>query len=429
MLTIDKINKLIGVTESFHASYKLMEIVNNKIEREKLFGLFLSEQQDLSFDWFTEYFQAEHSDRKGKKQDFTPDGIIRVANGVLGTTDSNADICAGTGGLTIKRYSENPNASFYCEEFSDRALPFLLFNLSIRNVDAIVCHGDSLTRDFKGIYQLIKAEKFSEIVMLKESPDIESETVIMNPPYSMSWNPEKGWIEQERFKAFEALAPKSKSDYAFLLQGLHQLKEYGVMSIILPHGVLFRGSAEGIIRKKLIEMNLLDAVIGLPAKAFLSTDIPTAVLVIKKNRTTKDILFIDASKEFTKYASQNVLEDKHISKILDTFNGRKQIDKFSKSISFDEISENDFNLNIPRYIDTFEPEKVESLDKIKNELAEIDIKIERSQQELSLMLDELVGTTPEADREIKEFAKFFSKRVNPLKNAKKASRGEQLTLL
>lgn len=424
MLTINKINELIGVTESFHASYKLTEIINDKSERGKLFELFLLEEQDLSFDWFTEYFQAEHSDRKGKKQDFTPDGIIRVANGVLGATESNADICAGTGGLTIKRYSENPNASFYCEEFSDRALPFLLFNLAIRNVDAIVCHGDSLTRDFKGIYQLIKAENFSEIVMLKESPDIESETVIMNPPYSMPWNPEKDWLEQERFKEFEALAPKSKSDYAFLLQGLHQLQEDGAMSIILPHGVLFRGSAEGTIRKKLIELNLLDAIIGLPAKAFLSTDIPTVLLVLKKNRTKKDVLFIDASKEFTKQASQNVLEDKHVNKILNTFNERTQIEKFSQSIPFDEILENEFNLNIPRYIDTFEPEEVIPLDQIKKELIEIDRQIAQNQQELSLMLDELVGTTPEADREIKEFAKFFSKRVNPLKNAKKASRGE-----
>lgn len=428
-LTINRINELLNVAESFHASYQLMDIMKDKAERERLFESFLIEEKDVSFDWFTEYFQAEHSDRKGKKQDFTPDGIIKVANGVLGSTESNADICAGTGGLTIKRYSENPNASFYCEEFSDRALPFLLFNLVIRNVDAIVCHGDSLTRDFKAIYQIKKSERFSEIQMLENLPILESQTVIMNPPYSMPWKPEKNWIEQERFKPFEALAPNSKSDYAFLLQGLHQLKTDGTMSIILPHGVLFRGSAEGTIRKKIIEMNLLDAVIGLPAKAFLSTDIPTVLLVLKKNRTNKEVFFIDASKEFTKQASQNVLEEKHIHKILDAFNNRKEIEKFSKSIPFDEISENDFNLNIPRYIDTFEPEPVIPLEKIKNELAEIDIKIAQSQQELSLMLDELIGTNPESDREIKEFAKFFSKRVNPLKNARKANRGEQLTLL
>lgn len=427
MLTINKINELIGVTESFHASYKLTEIMSEKIEREELFNSFLLEEKDMSFDWFTEYFQAEHSDRKGKKQDFTPDGIIRVANGVLGSTDSNADICAGTGGLTIKRYSENPDASFYCEEFSDRALPFLLFNLAIRNVDAIVCHGDSLTREFKAIYQLMKSEKFSNIKTL-EVPVLESQTVIMNPPYSMPWNPEKDWIEQERFKEFEALAPKSKSDYAFLLQGLQQLREDGVMSIILPHGVLFRGSSEGVIRKKLVELNLLDAVIGLPAKAFLSTDIPTVLLVLKKNRNTKDILFIDASKEFTKQASQNVLEDNHVNKILHTFNDRTQIEKFSQLIPFDEILGNEFNLNIPRYIDTFEPEEVIPLDQIKKELIEIDRQIAQNQQELSLMLDELVGTNPEADREIKDFAKFFSRRVNPLKNAKQV-KGEQLTLL
>lgn len=431
MLTTDKINELIGVDESFHASYKLAEIIGDKKQRNDLFESFLETEQDLTFDWFSEYFQAEHSDRKGKKQDFTPDGIVTLASSLLGGTNSNADICAGTGGLTIKRYASNNDAEFYCEEFSDRAIPFLLFNLAIRNVDAIVRHGDSLTRNFKAIYKLNKAEKFSDIEETKESRDFKAQTVIMNPPYSMEWKPEKDWIEQERFKPYEALAPKSKSDYAFLLQGLHQLDTNGKMAIILPHGVLFRGAAEGTIRKNIIESNLLDAVIGLPEKAFYNTDIPTVILIFKKNRTNTDILFIDASKEFTKQRSNNVIEQQHIEKALETYNDRKVVDKFSHVADLSEIEENDFNLNIPRYVDTFEEEPVVPLDQIMDEMLKTETEIKRTEREIASMMLELRGTTPQADAELKRFVEFFAEQtgVRKRKPRKDATRGEQLELL
>lgn len=426
MVTTDKINDLLGIAESFHASYKLTEILKDKAQRELLFSSFLELDQDLSFDWFTEYFQEEHSDRKGKKQDFTPDGIIKVASGVLGDTESNADICAGTGGLTIKRWSENPDASFYCEEFSDRAVPFLIFNLAIRNVNAIICHGDSLTREFKAVYKLAKMERFSAITELESAPNVKAETVIMNPPYSMPWNPEKEYLEQERFKNFEALAPKSKSDYAFLLTGLNMLDENGVMSIILPHGVLFRGASEGTIRKRLIELNMLDTVIGMPDKAFLATDIPTAILVLKKYRDTTDILFIDAAKECTKRGKQNVVEQHHVDRILQTVKERQSVDKFSQVISLEEIKANDFNLNIPRYVDTFEPEKVPSLTEIMSDLKEVDAKIEKNYQNLSIMMQELVAKDSKAQKELDDFTQYFNERANQYRPRK---RGEQLSLL
>lgn len=426
MISIDKINELLGIAESFHASYKLIEILKDKGQREQLFDSFLELEQDLSFDWFTEYFQEEHSDRKGKKQDFTPDGIIKVASGVLSDTNSNADICAGTGGLTIKRWSENPDASFCCEEFSDRAVPFLIFNLAIRNVDAVICHGDSLTRDFKAVYQLTKDERFSAITELETVPESKAETIIMNPPYSMPWKPEKEYLEQERFKNFEVLAPKSKSDYAFLLTGLDMLDENGTMSIILPHGVLFRGSSEGTIRKRLIELNILDAVIGMPDKAFLATDIPTAILVLKKHRNTTDILFIDAAKECTKQGKQNVVEQQHVDRILRTVRERQTIDKFSQVVSLKEIQENDFNLNIPRYVDTFEPEEVPSLAEIVSDLKEVDAKIEKSYQELATMMQELVASDSKTQRELDDFTCYFTERANQYRPRK---RGEQLSLL
>lgn len=428
MLTIEKINELIDVEESFHASYKLLEIMNDQEQRELLFRSFLEHETDFSFDWFTEYFQAEHSDRKGKKQDFTPDGIIRVASGVLSQTISNADICAGTGGLTIKRYSENKDASFYCEEFSDRAIPFLLFNLAIRNVNAIVCHGDSLTREFKAIYKLSKSSEFSEIKQIDELPIIKNQTVIMNPPYSMSWDAKKERLQEDRFKDYEALAPKSKSDYAFLLQGLHSLEENGTMSIILPHGVLFRGSSEEKIRTKLIELNYLDAVIGLPAKAFIATDIPTVLLVFKKNRQNNDVLFIDASKECVKRGPNNVLEGQHVDKILETFKNRSDLDKFSKKIYLSEIQENGYNLNIPRYIDTFEPEEVIPLGETLEELKQIDSEIRIVELNLASMLGELVSNNIAGQKEIDDMADYFYSKNNVFPK-KKNTRGEQLSLL
>lgn len=426
MLTTEKINELLGITESFHASYKMGDILKNEEARENLFFDFLEEEQDLSFDWFTEYFQEEHSDRKGKKQDFTPDGIIKVASGVLGDTISNADICAGTGGLTVKRWAENPDASFYCEEFSDRAVPFLVFNLAIRNVDAIICHGDSLVREFKAVYQLTKAERFSAVTEVETAPRADAETIIMNPPYSMPWEPKKEYLEQNRFKEFEVLAPKSKSDYAFLLTGFNMLERNGAMSIILPHGVLFRGASEGAIRKRLIELNILDAVIGMPEKAFLATDIPTAILVLKKQRDTTDILFIDAAKECTKKGKQNVVEQQHVDKILETVKERRTIDKFSQVVSLEEIKANDFNLNIPRYVDTFEPEKVPSLTEIVSDLKEVDAKIEKGYQNLSIMMQELVAKDSKAQKELDDFTQYFNERANQYRPRK---RGEQLSLL
>lgn len=432
MLTNEKIDELIGVNESYQSAYKLQEIINNKDSRNKLFSELLKEESDLNFDWFTNYFQEEHSDRKGKKQDFTPDGVIKITNQILGSTDSNADICAGTGGLTIKRYSDNPNAQFYCEEFSDRAMPFLLFNLAIRNVNAVVYHGDSLTRNFKHIYKLTKSSKFSDIQEINGIPDNHAETVIMNPPYSLGWNPTNEMLTESRFKGFDVLAPKSKADYAFLLTGLSRLTDNGTMALILPHGVLFRGQAEGKIRQKLIEMNLLDAVIGLPEKVFLNTSIPTVILVLKKNRRSKDVLFIDASKEFTKDRSYNVIEDKHVNRIIDTYNKRDVVDKFSNLVSFDEMKENEFNLNIPRYVDTFEPEILPSWSEIINDMKKADAEIEQNAHELGTMMQELQGSTPKADEEIKSLTKYWCDKYGipqTRKHMPANKTGDQMSLL
>ena len=208
------------------------------------------------------------------------------------------------------------------------------------------------------------------------------DAVVANPPYSARWDNNETKLKDPRFKEYGKLAPRTKADYAFVLHSLYHLKEDGTMAIVLPHGVLFRGAAEGVIRKIIIDKNYLDAVIGLPANIFYGTGIPTTVLVFKKNRDTKDILFIDASREFEKAKNQNRLTDEHISKIVGTYQKREGVEKYAHVATIEEIRENDYNLNIPRYVDTFEQEEEIDLDEVrrlleqdKREIAELEAKI------------------------------------------------------
>ncbi len=190
-------------------------------------------------------------------------------------------------------------------------------------------------------------------------------------------------------------------------QELNLKQDNGVMAIVLPHGVLFRGNAEGTIRKALLEEGAIDTVIGLPANIFFNTSIPTTVIILKKNRTNRDVYFIDASKEFDKGKNQNIMTDAHIEKILEAYKSREEIDKFAHLASYEEIVENDYNLNIPRYVDTFEEEEVEPLTDIVSKINNTNKAIESQTASLLEMLGQLHGTTPEADAELKKFLKEF----------------------
>jgi type I restriction enzyme M protein len=194
------------------------------------------------------------------------------------------------------------------------------------------------------------------------------DAVVANPPYSAKWDNKETKMKDPRFKDYGKLAPASKADYAFVLHSLYHLNETGTMAIVLPHGVLFRGAAEGKIRQALIEKNQLDTVIGLPANLFYGTSIPTIILVLKRNRPTKDVLFIDASKNFAKGKNQNNLREEDIDKIIQAYKERKDIDKYAHVATLDEIRENDFNLNIPRYVDTFEEEPPIDLNEVNRQL-------------------------------------------------------------
>ena len=233
------------------------------------------------------------------------------------------------------------------------------------------------------------------------------QVVVANPPFSLDkWdsgflsNANSGDKKQEKmqasldiYKRFDwGVPPSSKGDYAFVLHMLHSLdEENGRMAVVLPHGVLFRGANEGKIRQKLIEFNLLDAVIGLPANLFYGTGIPACILVFKKNRPTTDVLFIDASGEgnFEKGKNQNILRDCDIQKIYDTYRKRENIDKYSCVATEDEIKKNEYNLNIPRYVDTFEEEEPIDIDTVKRNIAEIEAELSEVMAQMDKYMEEL----------------------------------------
>ncbi|KRS22671.1 restriction endonuclease subunit M [Alishewanella sp. WH16-1] len=206
------------------------------------------------------------------------------------------------------------------------------------------------------------------------------EAVVANPPFSANWSAKAGFLTDERFQDYGKLAPASKADFAFVQHMVHQLDDNGTMAVVLPHGALFRGAAEAHIRKHLIkDKNYLDAVIGLPANVFYGTSIPTCILVLKKQRQHKDnILFVDASQHFGKATNQNFLREEDLARILEAVEKRDQLEpekanKFAYVASIKEIaSDNDYNLNIPRYVDTFENEGIIDLETVSSELVEIE---------------------------------------------------------
>ena len=216
----------------------------------------------------------------------------------------------------------------------------------------------------------------------------------MNPPYSAKWSAAAGFLLDERFSDYGVLAPKSKADYAFLLHGLYHLKNNGTMAIVLPHGVLFRGAAEGKIREKLLRSGNIYAVIGLPANLFYNTSIPTCIIVLKKHRDGRDVLFIDASKKFNKGKKQNEMTDEHIDEVLTLYSDRKTVEKESYLASFEDIEKNDFNLNIPRYVDNFEKEEDVDINALLQDMKKTDDELEQVQKEFLSLLKELTSSDP-----------------------------------
>lgn len=329
-----------------------------------------------------EYLIGKFASNAGKKagEFYTPQQVSKILAKIV-TNGKNKiksvyDPTCGSGSLLLRVSKEAEVSDFYGQELNQTTYNLARMNMLLHDVkfqDFDIKQGDSLE--------------------YPQHLDMKFEAVVANPPFSAKWSASKHFIDDERFSAYGKLAPKSKADFAFVQHMIYQLDEKGIMAVVLPHGVLFRGAAEGVIRKYLIEeKNYLDAVIGLPANIFYGTSISTIILVFKKCREAdKDILFIDASKYFEKIKNQNYLRNEDVDRIVSAYIKREDIDKFAHAASMDEIIENEYNLNIPRYVDTFEEEEpvdleavVKELEKIENEIMKIDSKIKKYCDELGI---------------------------------------------
>ncbi len=258
------------------------------------------------------------------------------------------DSTSGSGSLLINignsvaKYMDKGGIQYYAQELKENTYNLTRMNLVMRGINPsnlFTRNADTLEEDWP-------------IDLDQYPPVLRVDAVVSNPPYSQQWNPD-GKESDPRYCNY-GLAPKGKADYAFLLHDLYHINSDGIMTIVLPHGVLFRGGEEEKIRKNLIEKNHIDAIIGLPANIFFGTGIPTIIMVLKQKRENSDVLIIDASKGFVKVGKNNKLQASDIKKIADVVRERKSVDKFSKVVTRDEIRANDYNLNIPRYVDSSE---------------------------------------------------------------------------
>ena len=338
-----------------------------------------------------EYLIGQFAANAGKKagEFYTPQQVSKILAKIVTADKTDLknvyDPTCGSGSLLLRIGNEANVRHYYGQELNSTTYNLARMNMLLHEVsfqDFDIELGDTLENPH-----------FS---------DMRFEAVVANPPYSANWSADAKFLDDERFSSYGKLAPKSKADFAFVQHMIYHLDDNGTMAVVLPHGVLFRGAAEGVIRQYLIEeKNYLDAVIGLPANVFYGTSIPTCILVFKKCRQDDNtVLFIDASNEFEKAKNQNNLTDANVEKIVATYKNREAIDKYSYVATLDEIKENDYNLNIPRYVDTFEEEEQISLEEIATAIQQTEKEIKQAEKELFALFGELHGTTEEAEREL-----------------------------
>jgi type I restriction enzyme M protein len=347
-----------------------------------------------------EYLIGQFAAGSGKKagEFYTPQQISSILSAIV-TLDSQEpatgkkprlesvlDFACGSGSLLLnvrKRMGPHGIGKIYGQEKNITTYNLARMNMLLHGVkdsEFEIYHGDTLTNDWDMLRETNPAKK----------PHFDA--VVANPPFSYRWDSSEAMGEDVRFKNY-GLAPKSAADFAFLLHGFHFLKEEGVMAIILPHGVLFRGGAEERIRRKLLDDGHIDTVIGLPANLFYSTGIPVCILVLKKCKKPDDVLFINASEQFEKGKRQNQLTEEHIAKIIDTYQFRKVEKWYSERVTMEEIAANDYNLNISRYISTAQQEAEIDLAATHGELLEIENAIQKATTKHNEFLKEL-GLTP-----------------------------------
>ena len=343
------------------------------------FGLNEAEDIDILGDAY-EYMIGQFAAGAGKKagEFYTPQEVSEILSEIVVTGKTRLksvyDPTCGSGSLLLRTARGGNADTIYGQEKNPTTFNLCRMNMLLHGIkykDFEIHNGDTLENDELGEHQF--------------------DAVVANPPFSAEWTAAEKFNNDDRFSKAGVLAPKSKADYAFILHMLYHLNDGGTMACVAPHGVLFRGAAEGKIRKFLIEKkNYIDAIIGLPANIFYGTSIPTCILVMKKCRQSDDnILFIDASKEFEKVKTQNKLRPEHIQKIIETYRTRAEIEKYSHCATLKEIEENDYNLNIPRYVDTFEEEEEIDIKAVMAEIKELESKRTELDAQIEVYLKEL----------------------------------------
>jgi len=336
--------------------------VLKKLNNVKLIG----EKGDLIGNAY-EYLISQFASEAGKKagEFYTPHEVSDMMARIVTINHEDKklfsvfDPTMGSGSLmlNVRNYLNHPEmVKYHGQELNTTTFNLAKMNLILHGVKSEnmnLRNGDTLNKDWP-----------------TDEP-YTFDAVLMNPPYSAHWSADETFLDDSRFNRYGKLAPKTKADFSFLLHGFYHLKDTGTMAIVLPHGILFRGGSEGTIRKKLIEDGSVDAIIGLPGNMFFGTSIPTTVVVLKKNRESRDILFIDASKKFIKEKHQNRFSNEHIESIIELYKNRENVTNSSYNASFEEIRDNDFNLNLPRYISTHEEEEVIEMKEIRDNMKEI----------------------------------------------------------
>ncbi|SHK33078.1 type I restriction-modification system subunit M [Tepidibacter formicigenes] len=342
-----------------------------------------------------EYMISRFASDAGKKggEFFTPSMVSELISRLVKPKENDRiyDPTCGSGSLLIRTFKKVPNekAQVYGQERNGQTHSLCRMNMFLHGIDdARIAWGDTI----------------SNPLHLEDDKLMKFQVVVANPPFSLDkWamgfagesNTDKKFKMEASFdpyRRFEwGVPPSSKGDFAFVQHMLYSLDSQGRMAVVLPHGVLFRGASEGKIRKQIIDMNLLDAVIGLPENLFFGTGIPACILVFKKNRQRKDVLFIDASSEgnYEKGKNQNVLREEDLQKIVETYDNYETIDKYSYVATIEEIEENDYNLNIPRYVDTFEEEEPVDMDAVKENITNIKSELKDVEAQMAKYLEEL----------------------------------------
>ncbi len=333
-----------------------------------------------------EYLIGEFAAGAGKKggEFYTPAQVSRLLAKIVSSDKkrikSAYDPTCGSGSLLLRLSEFTEVVDYYGQELNPTT-----YNLGRMNM---ILHGVHFDH-----FKMLQGNTLTEDM----HQDLKAEVIVANPPFSVQWKGETdpSLVSDDRYSQYGRLAPKSAADYAFITHMLYHLADNGIMAVVLPHGALFRSGAEGHIRKYIIEKkDYLDAVIGLPSNLFYGTSIPATILVFKKCRKNSDILFIDASREFDKEKNQNKLTDENIEKIFEVYKDRKEIEKYSHKASIEEIKENEYNLNIPRYVDTFEEEEKIDIESVSKNLKELNKEELELQKKIAAFCDELKISKP-----------------------------------